>query len=375
MRESTLGGAQRVVIKIGSSVLRDGTDFDRVTFASIVRGIAYLRAQGVECVIVCSGAVALGYPRLGLLHRPERMERLQASAAVGQGQLVRFWTEELSHYELTAAQILLTHDDLKNRRRFLAARHTLRALLELGAVPVINENDTVAIEEIKMGDNDLLSSQVVSLVEASALIVLSDVDGFFVDTPGVAGVRVCDYVPEITEDILSKARGSSTGLGSGGMRTKLEAVRQVSELGVVSIIARGKTPTILERVFAGDKIGTWFDGKSKPMGCRKHWIAYASGPEGKIIVDDGAVQAIQNKGRSLLPIGITAVDGDFDIGAPVDICSPSGVAIARGLVSCSSQVLMSVMGKHSADVDDGVLHTDEIIHRDDMTLLDGLVGA
>jgi len=159
------------------------------------------------------------------------------------------------------------------------------------------------------------------------------------------------------------------------MRTKLEAVRQVSELGVVSIIARGKTPTILERVFAGDKIGTWFDGKSKPMGCRKHWIAYASGPEGKIIVDDGAVQAIQNKGRSLLPIGITAVDGDFDIGAPVDICSPSGVAIARGLVSCSSQVLMSVMGKHSADVDDGVLHTDEIIHRDDMTLLDGLVGA
>ena len=137
MRESTLGGAQRVVIKIGSSVLRDGADFDRVTFASIVRGIAYLRAQGVECVIVCSGAVALGYPRLGLLHRPERMERLQASAAVGQGQLVRYWTEELSHYELTAAQILLTHDDLKNRRRFLAARHTLRALLELGAVPVI----------------------------------------------------------------------------------------------------------------------------------------------------------------------------------------------------------------------------------------------
>ena len=240
MRESTLGGlSKRVVIKIGSSVLRDGSDFDRVTFMSIVRGIAYLRAQGVECIVVCR-VVALGFPELVLLDRPRRIERLQASAAVGQGRLIRFWTDELSHYELTAAQILLTHDDLKNRQRFLAARHTLRALLELGAVPIINENDTVAIEEIKMGDNDLLSSQIVSLTGATALVILSDVDGFYIEAKDRNGIRVADYISEITEELVAKAGDSSTGLGSGGMRTKLEAVRQVNELGIVAIIARGQ---------------------------------------------------------------------------------------------------------------------------------------
>jgi len=369
MRQSTLGGATRVVIKIGSSVLRDGSDFDRVTFASIVRGIAYLRAQGVECIIVCSGAVALGYAQLGLLHRPKRMERLQASAAVGQGRLIRFWTDELSHYELTAAQVLLTHDDMKDRRRFLAARHTLRALLELGAIPIINENDTVAIEEIKMGDNDLLSSQVVSLTEASALIILSDVDGFYIDRPGVSGICVADYVSEITEELMTKAGGSSTGLGSGGMKTKLEAVRQVSELGVVSLIGRGKVPTILERLYAGDKLGTWFDGAGSTMSRRKHWIAYAHRVEGKIIVDGGARKAINEHGRSLLPVGITGVEGDFDVGSAVDICGPDGIPFARGLAGCDSTAIRSVMGKHSDELDDHELNTDEVVHRDDLTLL------
>jgi glutamate 5-kinase len=372
MRQSTLGGAKRVVIKIGSSVLRDSSDFDRVTFASIVRGIAYLRAQGVECIVVCSGAVALGFPQLGLLDRPNRIERLQASAAVGQGRLIRFWTDELNHYELIGAQVLLTHDDMRDRRRFLAARHTLRALLELGAIPIINENDTVAIEEIKMGDNDLLSSQVVSLTGAAALVILSDVDGFYVDTPGVVGIRVADHISSITEELIAKARGSSTGLGSGGMRTKLEAVRQVSELGVVSIIARGKVPTILERIYAGDKLGTWFDGSGETRTPRKHWLAYAHRVEGKILVDEGARTAIQDKGRSLLPIGITGVEGEFDVGASVDICGPDGLAFARGLVSCTSKGLDEIKGKRTEE--HPALSTVEIVHRDDLALLSS-IGA
>ena len=355
-------------------MLRDGPDFDRVTFASIVRGIAYLRAQGVECIVVCSGAVALGFPQIGLLNRPKRIERLQASAAVGQGRLIRFWTDELSHYQLTAAQVLLTHDDMKNRRRFLAARHTLRALLELGAIPIINENDTVAIEEIKMGDNDLLSSQVVSLTEASALIILSDVDGFYVDTPGVAGIRVADYVGEITEALMEKAGGSSTGLGSGGMRTKLEAVRQVSELGVISVIARGKIPTILERLYAGDKLGTWFDRSGSTISKRKHWIAYAHRVEGRITVDQGAESAIREKGRSLLPIGITHVEGDFDVGAAVDICGQDGTPFARGLVSSAAGTVQSTMGKRSEDLDGAVLTAIEVVHRDDMVLLSSVAA-
>ncbi|MGC6416156.1 MAG: glutamate 5-kinase [Bradymonadia bacterium] len=370
MRESTLGGSKRVVIKIGSSVLRDGSDFDRVTFASIVRGIAYLRAQGVECIVVCSGAVALGFPELGLLDRPRRIERLQASAAVGQGRLIRFWTDELSHYELTAAQILLTHDDLKNRQRFLAARHTLRALLELGAVPIINENDTVAIEEIKMGDNDLLSSQIVSLTGATALVILSDVDGFYIEAKDRNGIRVADYISEITEELVAKAGDSSTGLGSGGMRTKLEAVRQVNELGIVAIIARGKVPTVLERIYAGDNIGTWFDSNAARISRRKHWIAYAHKVGGQVFVDDGARSALIDKGRSLLPIGVTEVIGDFGIGEAVDICDSDGQPFARGLVGYDADTLRKVMGERSDEHD--WLSTAEVIHRDDLVLLNPL---
>ncbi|MEE2757209.1 MAG: glutamate 5-kinase [Myxococcota bacterium] len=370
MRQSMLGGAKRIVIKIGSSVLRDGSDFDRVTFASICRGIAYLRAQGIECIVVCSGAVALGFPELGLLDRPKRIERLQASAAVGQGRLIRFWTDELNHYELTAAQVLLTHDDLKNRKRFLAARHTLRALLELGAIPIINENDTVAIEEIKMGDNDLLSSQVVSLTGASALVILSDVDGFYVDNPENNGIRVADYISEITENLMSKAGESSTGLGSGGMRTKLEAVRQVNELGIIAIIARGKVPTVLERIFAGDNLGTWFDSGGIKISRRKHWIAYAHKVEGHLTVDDGACTAITDKGRSLLPIGLTAVEGEFDVGAAVDICNDDGQPFARGLVAYDSETLRTIKGQRS-DVHRGISSV-EVIHRDDLVLLSSI---
>ena len=199
-RPTQFGGARRVVIKIGSSVLRHESQFDRAVFASLVRGINQLREQGLECVVVCSGAVALGFPLMGFEQRPTRIEQLQAAAAVGQGRLMRFWSDELGHYGIPVGQVLLTHDDLEDRRRFLAARHTLRALLELGAVPVINENDTVAIDEIKLGDNDLLSSQIISLVEGDLLILLSDVDGLY---DGIPGLREPDELTGSTELLKS----------------------------------------------------------------------------------------------------------------------------------------------------------------------------
>lgn len=370
-RPLALGGVRRPVIKIGSAVLRDGLDFDRVTFASLVRGVVALRAHGLEPVIVCSGAVALGMPPLGITARPDRIEILQATAAVGQGRLMRMWADELGHYGAVPAQVLLTHDDLRDRRRFLAARHTLRALLELGAVPVINENDTVATEEIKMGDNDLLSSQVVSLVEGQLLVILSDVEGFYAGDPRAPGAQPEPWVECIDDRVLGLAGGSTTGLGSGGMRTKLEAVRQVNRLGVPALIARGKTPQVLRRLYAGEDLGTWFAADPAPIGRRKHWIAYALRPAGTLRVDAGAVEALLRRGRSLLPIGITAVEGDFGPGETVRIVDPEGAELARGLVGHDAATLRALAGRRSADGDGLDRAPPEAVHRDDLVLLRG----
>lgn len=370
-RPAALGGARRPVIKIGSAVLRDGADFDRVTFVSLVRGIVALRAAGLEPVVVCSGAVALGMPLLGIHKRPERIEVLQATAAAGQGRLMRMWADELGHYGLTAAQVLLTHDDLRDRRRFLAARHTLRALLELGAVPVINENDTVAFDEIKLGDNDLLSSQVVSLVEGQMLIILSDVEGFYAGDPKAPGAVPERWVERIDDRVLALAGGSTTGLGSGGMRTKLEAVRQVNRLGVPTIIAPGKQPRVLRRLYAGEALGTWFAADAAPIRRRKHWIAYAPRPAGILRVDRGAARALMTRGRSLLPIGITAVEGEFGVGDTVSIVGPDGVEFARGLACHDSAAIRRAAGRRSSELDTLDLQTPEAVHRDDLVLLRG----
>lgn len=370
-RPQRFGGARRVVIKIGSSVLRDGGDFDRVTFASLVRDIVALRAAGVEPVVVCSGAVALGMPPLGLTTRPDRIEVLQATAAVGQGRLMRMWADELAHYRQIAAQVLLTHDDLRDRRRFMAARHTLLTLIEMRTVPVINENDTVAFDEIKMGDNDLLSSQIMSLVEGQMLIILSDVDGFYTGDPRAPGAEPIPFVDRVDDDLMGLAGGSTTGLGSGGMRTKLEAVRQVNELGVPALIARGKTPRVLQRLFAGDPLGTWFASDGASMRRRKHWIAYALRPAGTIQVDAGAVEALRRGGRSLLPVGITAVEGAFGVGDAVRVLGPDGAEFARGLVTHDAERLRAAAGRHSADPHGAGLDRPEAIHRDDLVLLRG----
>jgi len=370
-RPRAFAGARRVVVKIGSAVLRDGREFDRVTFASLARDIVALREAGLEVVVVCSGAVALGMARLGRTQRPERMDELQACAAIGQGRLMQQWNDELAAYGHAVAQVLLTRDDLHHRPRFLAARRTLRTLLGWGVVPVINENDTVAFDEIKLGDNDMLSSLVVSLVEAAALVILSDVGGLYDRPPSEPGATRLSVVPKIDAALLGQAGGSTSGLGSGGMRTKVQAVQQVNHLGVPALIAPGKHPRVLRGLFEGEDIGTWFAPEPSSMGSRKHWIAFGQRPAGALKVDAGAVKALLDQGRSLLPIGIVAVEGDFAEGDAVRILGPDGGEIARGLVNHSAAEIKAALGQKSSTLGGTFAHVPEVVHRDDLVRLPG----
>ena len=368
-RPQGFDGARRVVIKIGSAVLRDGQAFDRVAFASIVRGLAALIKEGLEPVVVCSGAIALGLPRLGITERPQRMEKLQAAAAVGQSLLMQHWSEELAHYGLVPAQVLLTHDGLKDRSRFLAARYTLRSLLEMGAIPIVNENDTVATEEIKLGDNDFLSSQIVGLIEAQMLVILSNVDGLYNGHPDHPDSFVIDRVDGIEDEIRSQAGTSTSTVGSGGMVTKLEAIHQVNQLGAPGVIAPGKKAGVLQELWQGSQVGTWFACTQPAMGHRKHWIAYAANPKGSIHLDAGAAQAILESGRSLLPIGITRVEGNFELGETVSLINPDGIEIARGLSGCDAATMSRAAGLRSEALSALGLHRPEVIHRDDLVIL------
>ena len=366
-RPKDFGGARRIVVKIGSSVLRNGSDFDRVVFASLVRELAELKDKGLEPVIVCSGAVALGFPKLGHESRPQKLEQLQACAAVGQARLMHNWNSELNHYGYVAGQVLLTHDDLKNRRRFLAARDTLRTLINHGALPVVNENDTVAIDEIKMGDNDLLSSQVVSLTQSSFLVILSDTDGLYDGLPTLGTSRRISNVAGIDDQILALAGDSQSGLGSGGMKTKIEAVRQVNELGVPAIIAKGKEPGVLTQLAVGADVGAWFQADTSKLKNRKHWIAYALKSKGVIRVDSGAIEAVRDKGKSLLPIGVLSVDGDFEVGDAVQIATVDGHSIGQGLASLNADKIRQIAGRRSDDLAHIVERT-YVIHCDDLVI-------
>ncbi len=370
IRPPAFGGARRLVVKIGSAVLSDGGTFDRVTFVSLVRDLVRLREAGVEIVIVSSGAVALGMERMGRKERPTEMAMLQATAAIGQGRLMRLWEDELGVYGVRAAQVLLTHDDLRSRHRFLAARHTLRSVLELGAVPIINENDTVAVEEIKMGDNDMLSAQIVSLVGAEFLCIVSDVEGLYDRNPKEPGAVRLSHVALIDASVEARAGGSGSRVGSGGMRTKLGAVRQVNEMGVPAIVVGGRTPRVLQRLAAGEDLGTWFAASPTRLSSRKHWIGYALRAVATLRVDAGAARAVVEKGSSLLPIGLTAVDGDFEIGDCVRLLDPEGVEIARGLVVHGSEAVRRVIGLRSDKALEILDATSaEIVHRDDLVVL------
>lgn len=359
---------RRIVVKVGSrSLVGDpgGPDAWKRGFASLAAQIAGLRADGRAALVVSSGAIALGRSVLGFAKRPTEIAELQACAAVGQSRLMRAWEEAFAASGAPVAQLLLTHADLADRERYLNARAALEALFELGAVPVINENDTVAVEEIRFGDNDQLAAMVATLAGADLLVLLTDVEGLL----DPSGARV----PLVTDlDEAAKWVGASKGdLGTGGMASKLEAARRASKRGVPVVIADARDGSVLTKIAAGEDVGTLIAPAGARLASRKHWIAYTLRPRGALLLDAGAAQAIRSGGRSLLPAGVIGVRGDFAPGDAVTLCDAGGVEIARGLARYATRDVARLAGARTKDITAilGFHGGDEIVHRDDLVVL------
>jgi glutamate 5-kinase len=366
-----LRSARRVVVKVGSALLVDATTgrLDRDWLASLAEDVAGLRSQGQELVVVSSGAIALGRGPLQLAAGRLRLEESQAAAAVGQIRLAHAWTEVLEQQGLKVAQVLLTLGDTEQRRRYLNARGTLFTLLRLGAVPVINENDTVATAEIRYGDNDRLAARVSQMLGADCLVLLSDVDGLYSADPARnAGATLIEQVARITPEIEAMAGGASSAVGSGGMATKLSAAKIALAAGCHMCVASGRQMHPLRRIAEGARC-TWFVAEASPLTVRKQWIAGSLQPVGELHVDAGAVRALRD-GRSLLPAGVTKVDGRFDRGDPVVVRGPDGAEIGRGLCAYSHADAERIRGRRSSELETllGFRGRDEMIHRDDLVL-------
>ena len=360
---AALRDARRVVVKIGSRLLAESPAGRPATIADQV---AALIGRGVEVILVSSGAIALGVKALRLPARPADLPGLQAAAAVGQSRLMQHWEHAFAPHARLIGQVLLTHDDVGDRGRFLSARNTLRALLDRGVVPIINENDTVAVEEIKFGDNDQLSALVMSLASADALIILTDVDGVWDEHK-----QRMPIVRDIDREAAPVAGASrADGVGSGGMASKVGSARMVTRLGVPCVIAPGRSPRVLLDVLDGADVGTLFV-PGEAVSRRKHWIAYGAKPAGRVVVDDGARRAVVEQGRSLLPRGIASLDGEFAAGDTVSVVTADGREVARGLAAYGSADLARIRGLHSTDIEAtlGYKTLDEAIHRDDLVLL------
>ena len=360
---AALTAARRVVVKIGSRLVAEAPASRP---ASIADQVVELRRRAVEIVVVSSGAIALGMRRLDLATRPTELPALQAAAAVGQSRLMQHWEHAFAAHGIEIGQVLVTHDDLADRQRFLSARLTLRALLDHGVVPIINENDTVATEEIKFGDNDQLAALVCNLVSADALVILTDVEG----VRDAAGVRM-PIVRDIDREAAPVAGGSTSGVGSGGMASKVGSARIVTRTGVPAVVAPGREPDVVVRVLAGADVGTLFVPGGAALSSRKHWIAYGKKPAGRLVVDDGAARALVAGGKSLLPAGVTAVEGGFQLGDTVSIARADGTEIARGLVAYSAEDLHKIRGLQTSAIEArlGYKSLDEAVHRDDLVIL------
>ena len=368
---AAVAAARRVVVKIGTNALtRASGRFDRAHFEALAAELAKA-AQARELVVVSSGAIALGVERLGLSARPKDMPGKQACAAVGQSRLMRAWEEALA--PRVVAQVLLTHGDVQDRRRYLNARHALERLLAERVIPVVNENDTVSVDEIKFGDNDTLASLVAGLVGADALVVLSDVEGLFDRDPrGDPGARLLGVVEKVSKDVLALAGASGTAVGTGGMATKVRAAARASELGIRTVITAGQTPGNLTRVLAGEDVGTLFEADAGRRHARAAWIAHALKPKGTLRVDDGARRAVLERNKSLLPSGLRAVEGNFSQGDPVDLADEKGRVFARGLAAYGADELRRLAGKKTSAIEAtlGYRGLDEAVHRDDLALVD-----
>ncbi len=366
---ASLREARRLVVKVGSrsivgASLHEGAAPGGGRFAQIAAELAELRAQGRAVVLVSSGAVALGRGRLGFSAKPRAIAELQACAAVGQSLLMRGWEHALAPHSLAAAQMLLSHADLEDRERYLNARAALDALLELGAVPVINENDTVAVDEIRFGDNEQLAAMVSTLSGADLLVLLTDVEGLL----DREGARV-PYVAELDEvrRLVNEASGE---LGSGGMGSKLEAARRAARRGVPVLVADARDPSVLRKIVTGEDVGTLVRPHASRLPSRKHWIAFTLRPRGDLILDDGAVKAVREGGRSLLPAGIAGVRGHFAPGDLVVLRDAAGNEIGRGLTRYGTEAVARLAGARTQEIGArlGWHGPDEVVHRDDLVV-------
>jgi glutamate 5-kinase len=366
--------ARTLVVKIGSSTLVDAATGALASgwLAAFAADVARARARGQDVVLVSSGAIALGRRRLGLAAGPLKLEEAQAAAAVGQIELARAWREALATHDLTVAQILLTLGDTENRRRYLNARSTLKTLLGMGAIPVINENDTVATAEIRFGDNDRLAARVAGMIEADVLVLLSDIDGLYTANPRTdANAQFIPEVQAITPAIEAMAGAAGSDMGSGGMATKIMAARLAMDAGTHMVIANSALQAPLAAIAGGGRC-TWFVAPQSPGTLRKRWIAGALAPAGSLVIDDGALAAL-NQGRSLLPAGVVQAEGAFERGDCVIVRDSSGREVARGLVAYGSEDARKICRARSADIETLLGHRgrDEMIHRDDLALLKG----
>jgi glutamate 5-kinase len=373
-RSLLLSNKRRIVIKVGSAVLASSdAGLDQVRMERLASEISALLEKGREVIIVSSGAIAAGLAKLGLARKKGLpLSVKQAAAAVGQSSLMWMYEKTFSAYGKKVAQVLLTREDLSNRTRFLNARNTLRTLLDYGVVPVVNENDTVSVDEIKFGDNDNLSGMVVHLADADLLVILSDIDGLYTADPKLdLSAEIVPVVEKITPELERGAGDAQTAVGTGGMRSKIMTAKKVGAYGAPMVIVNGKKTGILQALFDGDDVGTLFLPKPEKQDSRKHWIAYTVCSTGKVVVDNGAREALVSRGKSLLPGGVVKVEGNFKLGDCVACVDLKGNIFARGLTKYASADLDRIKGLKTSQIESILGHKDydEVIHRDDLVIL------
>ena len=373
MPEQFLNHAKRVVVKIGSNVItaKNGLDLDVID--AICDQISTLMDRGIEVIVVSSGAQAAGLRKMGMTARPSEMPKRQAIAAIGQGGLMMAYENSFALRDKKVAQILLTAEDLNNRKRYLNARNTLNTLIEWKVLPIINENDTVMVEEIKLGDNDNLSAMIALLMDADFLFILTDIEGLYDKDPRqAADAKLISKVSSFNKEIEAYAGHIPGTLGTGGMLSKIKAAKKVTSAGIPMIVAKGNTKNVLLRLFQGERLGTYFVPKNKKLASRKCWIAHTLAPKGSLVIDDGAVRAVRENGKSLLPIGVVRVEGEFEQGAPVAFKTVKNEIIGIGLANYRSSDVELIKGLKTSQIEAclGSKYYDEIIHRNNMVLKD-----
>lgn len=374
MRKEFSRNVKRVVVKVGTSILtsKRSNRLDVAQIKRIVNQICKLLDRKIEVILVTSGAIGAGMGLLELAERPKLLPRLQAAAAVGQSQLMKLYSSLFKPKRRLIAQVLLTAEDLNVRQRYLNARNTISTLLDYRVVPIINENDTVSVDEIKFGDNDTLASLVANLVDADLLVILSDVDGLYASLPDRTGAKMLvDIVEEIGPELMKVASETPAKTSVGGMKTKLKAANTATSSGIPMVIANGRTEDVLIKIVDGQTIGTLFLPKESKLAARKRWMAYSTVPKGRIIVDSGAKEALVKKGKSLLASGVVGVEGKFKIGDVVGVIDEGGKEFARGLINYSSEEADRIKGLKTQAIASklGYKYYDELLHRDNLVIL------